>query len=100
MGNAVKYGKAGAPIDVRLTGDGARVSCRIVNQGAPIPGPLIDRMFEPLTCGPQEAEDPGTREGSLGLGLYIAREIVRAHGGSISAHSDAGGTVFSVELPR
>jgi signal transduction histidine kinase len=56
-------------------------------------------MFEPLKRGwePGGVQD---EHGSLGLGLYIAREIAKAHGGEIEARSDKTETVFAVSLPR
>jgi len=56
------------------------------------------QIFDPLKRGPNQ--DGSDREGSLGLGLYIAKEIVTAHGGDIGARSDETETVFTVRLPR
>jgi signal transduction histidine kinase len=53
-------------------------------------------MFEPFRQGTQ----PGARGSGLGLGLYIAREIARAHTGSIDARSGDGTTTFTLRLPR
>jgi signal transduction histidine kinase len=58
----------------------------------------LDRIFDPLQRGPNH--QGGDANGSLGLGLYIAREIAKAHGGEIVARSDETETVFSVLLPR
>jgi hypothetical protein len=55
------------------------------------------RQDNEWTCPIESSPD---REGSLGLGLYIAREIVKAHGGEISARREATETVFAVRLPR
>ena len=66
-------------------------------------GPCIDRrlrteLFEPFACGETSTSQ---ETGGLGLGLYFAREIVRAHRGSIEVEStDHGGTTFRVQLPR
>jgi signal transduction histidine kinase len=59
---------------------------------------MLQRLFEPLTRGePTE----GQHSRSIGLGLYIVREIIRGHGGSVEVHSSAEtGTTFSVRLPR
>lgn len=56
-------------------------------------------MFEPLERGPGAETRPDS-EDSLGLGLYIAREIAQAHGGDVAARSDESETVFTVRLPR
>jgi signal transduction histidine kinase len=94
--NAVKYGKRDAPIRVRLTGVADCVNFEVMNAGT-INGNL-DGLFEPLRRGPhaEGAEDPD----SLGLGLYISREIAQAHGGQISVHPHPAATVFVVSLPR
>ena len=67
------------------------------NAGATIPPEKLDRMFEQFF-----RLDPsrGTRSGSAGLGLAIAREIVQAHGGTITAQSADEQVVFTVALPR
>ena len=68
------------------------------NHGSPIPEDLLPHVFEPFRSGPQEASNAGD---SMGLGLFIVREIVRAHGGTVEAESDAEhGTTFTVRLPR
>jgi len=56
-------------------------------------------VFEPLERGPGAETRPDS-EDSLGLGLYIAREIAQAHGGDVAARSDESETVFTVRLPR
>jgi len=70
------------------------------NHGAPIPPAERSRIFEPLVRGDPAITERRGREG-LGLGLYICREIVRAHGGKLALQSDAvEGTTFEVQLPR
>ena len=59
---------------------------------------ILRAIFDPLQRGPNHKD--GNADGNLGLGLYIAREIARAHGGEINARSDETETVFSVRLPR
>ncbi|HZV93480.1 MAG TPA: ATP-binding protein, partial [Caldimonas sp.] len=94
--NALKYGSGQAPIVIRLDGSENDVVFSVHNQGDVIAQATLDRMFAPLTRG----SDAGQREGSMGLGLYICREIVVAHKGEISSASDASGTTFTVRLPR
>ena len=69
------------------------------NDGPPIPPDALPTIFDPLVRGP-EAETQ-RRPGSIGLGLYIARQIATAHGGTIDVASSAkAGTLFTVRLPR
>ena len=101
MGNAVQYGDAGAPIHLRATGSPASVVVEVHNGGTPIPPGELAKIFDPLVRG-SGAQAPRTnRPGSIGLGLYIAREIARSHGGRIDVTSTAAtGTTFTVTLPR
>ena len=96
--NAIKYGSPDAPVRVTLTGEQAEVLLEVKNSGTAIERSTLDRIFDPLQRGPnnQDRND----DSSLGLGLYIAREIARAHGGSIEARSDETETVFVVRLPH
>ena len=100
VSNAIKYGSGDGPVKVILSGESDRVCFTIENQGAAIPAQFLQAMFEPLNRGHHDAESGDPSNNSLGLGLYIAREIVRAHKGAISVRSDDAGTMFSVELPR
>ena len=77
--------------------DAARVVIEVHNEGPPIAAGDIDALFDPFRRG---AESARTTKG-LGLGLFIAREIVAEHGGTIDVTSTVGdGTVFSVVLPH
>jgi signal transduction histidine kinase len=68
------------------------------NEGKPIPAEQLPVLFEPFQRGREAGAGAG---GSLGLGLFISRQIVEAHGGRIEARSAAGeGTAFTVWLPR
>ncbi len=97
--NALKYGEAGQPIDVALAGADETVTLVVSNVGPPIQVEFIAHIFEPLRRGMNlGAATPD--DGSLGLGLFIAREIVRAHGGEIDVRSDVVRTVFTIVLPR
>ena len=65
--------------------------------GPAIPSRLLPTLFEPYRRGTESGEGGG----SLGLGLFITRQIVLGHGGGISVHSrDGDGTTFVVRLPR
>jgi PAS domain S-box-containing protein len=97
VGNALTHGEAEAPVELSLKNGGSDAVLRVSNRGAPIPPELLGRMFEPFRRG--EANGHGAR--SLGLGLYIVREIVARHGGTVDVMSTpATGTTFSVRLPR
>lgn len=91
VSNAVKHGEPGGPVQVRVTGDPDSVRLEVRNRGAPIPAELLPVLFDPFR--------PGDAAGSVGLGLFIVREIARGHGGTVSARSDDGGTVFTVRFP-
>jgi len=93
--NAVRHIPDGEPVRVHARGDQASVRLSVHNRGDPIPPELHEHVFEPMRQG------TGMPVGSAGLGLYIARQIVLAHGGSITFDSTAGeGTTFNVILPR
>ena len=96
--NAVKYGTPGAPIRVRLTGVDGCVNFEVQNAGTLHGGAYVEHLFEPLRQGTDG--DSGREAHSLGMGLYIAREIAQAHGGQITVHPHAAATVFAVSLPR
>ena len=96
LGNAAKYGEPGKTVvvDVVRTGDDVRVT--VSNRGPGIPAHCLSRVFERFDRGTE------TRRGTsgLGLGLYIAKELVEAHGGRIWAKSAVGViTQFHFTLP-
>ena len=97
IGNAAKYGDPQAPIAIALDEAGEAARLRVHNSGEPIPPDVLPTIFDPFRRGDHHRE----RSESLGLGLYIVSEIVRAHGGTIDATSTAEeGTTFTVTLPR
>jgi signal transduction histidine kinase len=98
--NAAQYGAPLTPINVHIAGRSNDVLLTVQNQGKTIPENVLPTLFTSLV---QASENHGevTPRSSLGLGLYIAKQIATAHGGDISATSDAlQGTVFSVRIPR
>ena len=97
VGNAVKYGAESEPVQVLVRDKGDMVHIEVKNRGPAIDPTVLAQVFEPLVRGPQPQEEA---DSSLGLGLYIAREIARAHGGDIQARSDETETVFAVRLRR
>jgi hypothetical protein len=101
LGNAVQHGDENAPIDLTLAAGAAEVTIVIHNGGSPIPPGELPRIFEPLVRGSSAAYPKHNRPGSIGLGLYIAREVARSHGGTVEATSTSeAGTAFTVHLPR
>ncbi len=95
--NAVKYGTRDAPIRITVVGDEHDVRIDVVNQGVPDDPEELSALFEPLRRGGARGS---SESASLGLGLFIAREVARAHGGSIDVRCEASETVFSVRLPK
>jgi PAS domain S-box-containing protein len=97
IGNAVQHGSPTDGVRVLVDGmDPAVVRVRVHNLGA-IPAGLLPRLFDPLTAGERRRQ----RARGLGLGLYIAKEIVAAHAGLLTVKSnEADGTTFTVSLPR
>jgi signal transduction histidine kinase len=96
--NALKYGAPDRPVRICWwrTEDG-QLFLEVSNHGSPIPAPSIPYIFEPFRMG--ERRTSGSTR-SLGLGLFIVREIIRAHGGTVSVRSDSeNGTRFTVALP-
>lgn len=98
--NAIKHGVANTPVRVRLSGHTEDVLFSVSNRGPVIEPELRAQIFDPLMRGPPPADMSQESDGSLGLGLFICREIVVAHGGSIEVDSDVAETVFTVRLPR
>jgi signal transduction histidine kinase len=95
LANAIKYG-AGGPVVLALAGDGERLAISCVDQGIGIEPTALASIFERF-----ERAAPLRNYGGLGLGLYVAREIARAHGGDISVQSAPGaGSTFTLLLPR
>ena len=97
VGNALKHGASGEPVTVEWDGTGDPVSIRVHNFGAPIPAAVRAHLFEPFRQG----AETGRRASGVGLGLFIAHEIARAHGGTLEVLSnETEGTAFTLRLPR
>jgi signal transduction histidine kinase len=96
--NAARYGTPGAVIDVALIGNVNQVRLSVSNAGVPIPREDLHALFEPLRRG--RPLDEIADRANLGLGLFIVREIAKAHGGEIQVESAAGTTVFTMVLPH
>jgi signal transduction histidine kinase len=96
LSNAIRYSPAGSQIRVTLAArqPEGRAVVEVADRGPGLPPWMHQRLFEPF----QEQPSPGT--GGLGVGLFLSRTIVEAHGGHISAASpDDGGTIVTVVLP-
>jgi sigma-B regulation protein RsbU (phosphoserine phosphatase) len=96
VSNAVAYGRPGTPILVRSESIGADVMLSVENEGNPIPAELVTKVFEPMVRG---APDSASAR-SVGLGLYIVKEIARGHGGEMTlVSSNEEGTKFIFRFP-
>src|SRR5262249_42796027 len=94
--NAIQHGAEGRPITVKVFSHGSDLRVLTVhNEGAAIPPEVLHTLFQPMV--PRVTSAPS--EGNMGLGLFVCKEIVSAHGGSIVITSDATGTECRVELP-
>lgn len=93
--NAVQHGAPGSAVHMRLTGDAQRVAVEVQNQGT-IPNEIQPRLFEPFHTGREYTK----RGDGLGLGLFIAKAIARAHGGGLEFDSSGDTTTFRLVLPR
>jgi two-component system, sensor histidine kinase and response regulator len=97
IGNALRHGNGSEPVRVSLDGrDPESVVFSVTNAGS-IPADLLPSLFDPF----RGRDEPSARGEGLGIGLYIVRQIVLAHRGTVEAvASDPGHTTFVVRLPR
>lgn len=101
LGNAIQYGFRSAPIMVTVEGLPREVVLTVHNEGVPIPPDDLVTIFNSLTRIKTEEDMDSQPEVNLGLGLYICKEIVVAHGGTINVTStERDGTSFTVRFPR
>lgn len=97
IGNAIKYSPSGIQIDVSVWVEGARAIIEVRDNGRGIPAEQMPHIFELYyrVKGSDERKVRGS-----GLGLYICKTIVEAHGGTLSAESEVGvGSIFRIEIP-
>lgn len=98
VGNARVHGQADRPVQVIVDGSEEEVRLSVHNDGQPISPETLVKIFDPFRRG---ADPRAGREEGIGLGLFIVRSIVEAHGGRITVQSASpGGTTFTVRLPR
>jgi len=96
--NALEYSPGGTPVRVTARGEEGQLLLQVHNTGAPIAPERLPHLFEPLQRG-SPGMDPLSR--SVGLGLYIVKHLVEAHGGRVEMRSTAAeGTTATVRLPR
>jgi signal transduction histidine kinase len=99
VSNALRHGDEESPVVVSL--DGSRpesVTISVQNGGAAIPGDVVPQLFEPFEVGPRPPETPRRQ---IGLGLFLVKRFVTAHGGSVTLRSTPDeGTLITVVLPR
>lgn len=94
IANALAHGDPKAPVRLIARADETRLSICIANEGPPIPAAAMARLFQPFFRGEVRASQQG-----LGLGLHIASEIARSHGGQLSVSSTDEETRFEFVLP-
>lgn len=101
IGNALQYGAPEAPVEVRVRDGDDAVVVAVNNRGPLIPPDKLAGIFDPLVRIASSINTDYTERTSLGIGLFISREIVQAHGGQLSVDSTAdNGTTFTLTLPR
>ena len=101
LGNALQHGSPEGPVELLAVSEGSTVVLNVHNEGAPIPPEALPTLFDPLVRHATVESTWGRTPGSIGLGLYIVREILRAKGGTITVASTAQeGTTFTVRIPR
>jgi PAS domain S-box-containing protein len=96
LANALRHSDPESPVELLLDGSGDPVVLEVKNHGPAIAPELLPVLFEPF----RRSYEPKKRGDGLGLGLFISKEFVVAHGGTIEARSDERATTFTVRLPR
>ncbi|HNP73242.1 MAG TPA: CHASE domain-containing protein [Kouleothrix sp.] len=97
ISNAIKYSPAGGAVLVRVARDGESAAIAVIDHGMGIPASALPSLFEQFYRAPNaEAQNIG----GIGIGLYLARQIVSQHGGTIAVESAEGaGSTFTLRLP-
>jgi signal transduction histidine kinase len=99
VSNAIKYGAPDAPVRTVIIATTNDVRIAVTNNGPTIERSILDQIFDPFKRGCAAGVGQST-DGGLGIGLFIVREIARAHGGEVEVRSSDGVTEFDVLLPR
>jgi PAS domain S-box-containing protein len=95
--NATEHATPGTGVVLKARPEGTEVVVEIINHGEPIPADVLPFIFEPFRRAPYQKK---SKAGNLGLGLYIANQIVGSGGGKLLAYSADGKTTFLMRLPR
>jgi signal transduction histidine kinase len=93
IGNALSYGDVDKPVRVSAKADKSGFELAVENGGTPIPAETLANLFEPFARG-----ESGRNVEGLGLGLFIASEIAKAHGGTLGVTSDESSTKFVLDV--
>jgi phosphoserine phosphatase RsbU/P len=94
LGNSLTHGATNKPVIVHAETDPAKFKLWVSNAGEPIPSEAMDKLFEPFFRGKARVSRQG-----LGLGLYIASQIAKAHGGTLTVTSSPDETRFTFSMP-
>jgi signal transduction histidine kinase len=94
LGNALTHGAPGYPVRVGAATENGIFSLWVANAGTAIPLEILEHLFQPFFRGKVRPSQQG-----LGLGLYISQQIAKAHGGTLTATSDANETRFVFRMP-
>lgn len=94
LSNAITYGRPDTPVRVQVTSANGVFTLTVSNAGDDIPKSVLDTLFRPFSRGKNKSSQKG-----LGLGLFIASEIAKAHKGELIAESQNGETTFTLRMP-
>ena len=94
LANGLTHGAPQEPVQIHAATDGAELKLWIANKGKPIPPGAMERLFQPFFRGEAQPSQNG-----LGLGLHIASEIAKAHGGALEVASTLQETRFTFRMP-
>lgn len=101
IGNAIQYGAPDTPVTVSLTGSDDQIEIRVNNRGNAIEPKAMAAIFDPMVRMAANESPDFTERTSLGIGLFISRQIIQAHGGDVKVESnDRTGTTFIVTMPK
>jgi PAS domain S-box-containing protein len=98
LSNALKYSPEASPVRVRAEGTPEALVLTVQNAGEPVPAERLPHIFKPMQRATHQEDKTGR---SVGLGLFIVRHLVEAHGGTVQVSSSLEeGTTFTVRIPK
>jgi len=101
ISNAIQHGDQTTPVTVEVRSESQEIVLKVHNDGPPIPQSELPTIFDRFSRGAKQDTAAVNESRHLGIGLFVARQIVEAHSGKISVTSTVqGGTTFVVRLPR